>query len=607
MSKRKKVLIASLIILIIGFSSIYAMYTRSNDIFEAVKKGRKSEVESFLEKDPESVKANDESGNTPLHYAAYSGKNDIIELLIANNAELNIRNHGGSAPIHLAVMTGRKNAIELLLNSGADIDAKNAYGRTPLLIVARDIGDESLARFLIEAGSNINVVDNYNESPLVLSAWRGNNKLVNLFLENGAEIPVKGENSRKSLIYSADKNLERLFSALNEKGVDLKVENNTGGTLLHSAAAGGSLEIIKMLLGKGFDINEPDRYGWTPLHYASDNKQKKAIELLVAEEIDLNKRTFSGKTAFNIADEKGFGGITGLLKKNGAGQSPQDFPVLEGEYLGQKKPGTTPELFAKDIVSTNRFMHGCLTFSPDGKELFWVSSFKVGERGHTIGQIYTMKVEKNRWTAPQPASFTRENDDVPFFSPDGKTLYFLAPQRGPEYIWYVERTASGWSDPKPTDPVVSRLGMHWQISISANGTIFFNSGHGSGFGMGDIYGSKLNNGKYLNPVNLGDTINTEFVDMCPFIAPDESYLIFSSDRPGGIGRTDLYISFRNEQGGWTEPVNLGSTINTSSSEICPIMSPDNKYLFFNSQRGGNSDIFWVSADIVESLKPAGIR
>ncbi|MFC1493132.1 ankyrin repeat domain-containing protein [candidate division KSB1 bacterium] len=607
MHKRKKIVISAVIILLICLSSIYAMYSQSNDIFEAARKGKKKDVESFLEKDPDLVSAKDENGNTPLHFAVYNGKDEIVELLILKNAAIDVLNHSGSAPLHMAVIRRDRRIIELLCDKGADIEVKNAYGRTPLLMVARDIGDENLARMLIEAGSDINAIDNYNETPIVLTAWRGNEKLVNLFLDNGADIPVAGENSKKLLIYSADKNLERLFIALNEKRADLTIRNNTGGTLLHSAAAGGSMDIIDMLLEKGFKISEPDRYGWTPLHYSSDNKQKKAAELLISKGAELNIKTISGKTAYNIADEKDYGDIAGLLKRNGAELSPRDFPILTGEYLGLRKPGSEPEIFAKDIVSTNKFQHGSLTFSPDGKELFWSSSYKVRDSGHTVGQIYSMKIDDDRWTAPQPASFTVDHDDVPFFSPDGNRIYFLSQRSGPENIWFVERTGTGWSDPKPTDPAVNQLGMHWQISISSNNTIYFNSGHNSGFGMGDIYASKKENGHYSKPENLGNTINTEFVDMCPFIAPDESYMIFSSDRSEGFGRTDLYISFKNEHGEWTEPVNLGSTINTSSSEICPIVSPDNKYLFFNSQRAGNSDIYWVNAEIIESLKPEGIR
>ncbi len=609
MNQRRLTIVVFIILCLCSAASICAFFSKSNDIFDAVKKGRRKEVESSLKRDPGLVNALDENGNTPLHFAVYYGKKDIVELLITNNAEINKHNNGGAAPLHMAVMTRKKGVIKLLLRLGADIEVKNAYGRTPLLMVARDIGDKSLARLLLESGSDVNSADNYNETPIVLAAWRGNKELVDLFLENSANIHVSGENGKKLLIYSAEHNLEKLFSALKERQADLTIKNNNGGSLLHSAAAGGSLNVFESLISEGFIINEADRYGWTPLHYASKNNQKIAAEFLISRGIDLNSRTLSGKSAYNIAEENDNGNVLKLLKNKKADPSPQDFPVLRGNYLGQRIPGDKPELFAKNIVSTNDFMHGSLTFSPDGMELFWSSTYKVMDSGHSVGKIFTAKISDGKWTKPKAASFSVDRDDVPFFSPDGNRLYFLAQRNGPIRIWFVERLESGWSDPEVTDSIVNEIGIYWQMSISTKGTFYFNSSHGSGFGMGDIWSSERRNGKYSHPENIGRIINSEFVDMCPYIAQDESYIIFSSDRPGGFGRTDLYISFRNDQDGWTKPVNLGKVINSSSSEICPIVSADNKYLFFNSRRNGNSDVYWVKADFLKSIKNeiSGIR
>ncbi len=75
-------------------------------------------------------------------------------------------------------------------------------------------------------------------------------------------------------------------------------------------------------------------------------------------------------------------------------------------------------------------------------------------------------------------------------------------------------------------------------------------------------------------------MNTEFSEHDPFVAPDESYLIFTSTRPGGFGREDLYIGYKKVDGSWTEPKNMGKTINSSGVDFCPMLSPDGKYLFF---------------------------
>jgi Tol biopolymer transport system component len=92
--------------------------------------------------------------------------------------------------------------------------------------------------------------------------------------------------------------------------------------------------------------------------------------------------------------------------------------------------------------------------------------------------------------------------------------------------------------------------------------------------------------------------------MSTFIAPDESYLIFSSaDRKYGLGNADLYICYKKSNGKWTTPMNLGSKINSPSEEFCPMISKDGKYLFFLSFRSGKSYPYWVSAKIIEELRP----
>ena len=94
--------------------------------------------------------------------------------------------------------------------------------------------------------------------------------------------------------------------------------------------------------------------------------------------------------------------------------------------------------------------------------------------------------------------------------------------------------------------------------LTKDGTMYFFSNRKGGFGKSDIYHSRLENGEYKVVKNLSSPVNSEFSDYDSFIAPDESYLIFSSDRPGGYGKyNDIYITFRKKDGTWTEPKNLG--------------------------------------------------
>lgn len=189
-------------------------------------------------------------------------------------------------------------------------------------------------------------------------------------------------------------------------------------------------------------------------------------------------------------------------------------------------------------------------------------------------------------------------DDVPFVAPDNKRLFFtslrpiVSEAPGKENIWYVERTTTGWSAPKPVGAAVNALTLHWQVSVSRAGTLYF-AGRGEE-GRG-IYASRPVSGEYGKPVKLPAAINTTGGETCPYIAPDEAYLIFARVAPDGRS-TPLFVSFKSKDGTWGEPVRL----NVPNVGPTAIVSPDGKYLFL----GG---ITWMSASIIEELRPRDPR
>jgi len=119
--------------------------------------------------------------------------------------------------------------------------------------------------------------------------------------------------------------------------------------------------------------------------------------------------------------------------------------------------------------------------------------------------------------------------------------------------------------------------------------------------------SQFSKGRYLAPVNLGPAINSKKNDWDAFIAPDESYIIFSSqNREDTLGDQDLYISYKKD-GIWIKALNMGKKVNSHSDEICPSVSLDGKYLFFTSRRRDEADIYWISSKIIQELKREEIR
>jgi hypothetical protein len=148
-------------------------------------------------------------------------------------------------------------------------------------------------------------------------------------------------------------------------------------------------------------------------------------------------------------------------------------------------------------------------------------------------------------------------------------------------------------------------GFEYAHSNSKKGTIYFSSRR---LGSFDIFSANWVDHKFQRPKLLENGINTSGYEDGPFIAPDESYLIFESQRPEGIeGSIDLFICFKQKDGRWSHPKNMGPKINTKYSERFARVSPDGKYLFFGSNRRQLTDnlyydIYWIDAKVIDELK-----
>ena len=277
----------------------------------------------------------------------------------------------------------------------------------------------------------------------------------------------------------------------------------------------------------------------------------------------------------------------------------------EEAYLNQAPPGMEPQLFAPEIISTEGVQHCFTAFSPDGREVYWMTM----PEGARQGQIMFAELRDGQWTPPALASFSGEfHDSSPVFSRDGKRLYFSSNRPGgygKVDVWYVEKNDEGWGEPVNLGSPPNSPESESQMTLAADGTIYFVSRlDGVQWNRG-IYRSAMIDGKYTAPEKLGDRINTEYADLYPYIAPDESYLIFGSTRPGGNSpETDLYISFKTYDGSWSEPQNMGEMINNGFTTTFPFVSYDGRYLFFNRFNESETDAFyWVDSRIIDQFRP----
>jgi Tol biopolymer transport system component len=201
--------------------------------------------------------------------------------------------------------------------------------------------------------------------------------------------------------------------------------------------------------------------------------------------------------------------------------------------------------------------------------------------------LLVAKLSGDGWTAPVPVFDFPGLAISPFVTPDGKRLLFESTRRddaGREDtdLWIADWDGSRATNPRPLGAPFDTPYNEHSPSMSRAGSILFNSARPGGLGRNDLYLSRMKDGRYDAPKHLAG-LSSPSHDAGAYLAPDESYLLFWSDRPGGSGKDDVYIAFR-EGEDWSAPVNLGPEVNSPEAETAPQVSPDGKWLVFTLGR-----------------------
>lgn len=308
--------------------------------------------------------------------------------------------------------------------------------------------------------------------------------------------------------------------------------------------------------------------------------------------------------------------------------------ALTGPYLGQKPPGLTPEVFAPGIVSTGLEEALC-AFMPDNEEIVFSIIYRKPHSPNPHSALVRSRLENGAWSRPQVMKLAGDGYAYlyPFISYDGKELYFQSdmPTGRPELkdkynLWRCRRSGSEWGPPEPLPAPVNGRGDVSGPSMSKSGEFFYTLMSGRPERDG-IYSSRLRNGAFSHPERLPETVNVRQGSFDGVVSPDGSYYIVNVYRKeDSLGETDLYVSFRDNQGSWTPLQNLGPGINSKLNEGSARISADGRYIFFTGYFGnvdlfgdhptyddilnsrikprcGNSDIYWVSGRIIEKLRP----
>lgn len=518
---------------------------------------------------------------TEIHTAAAKGDLEAVKKMLEQNpSRLLEMDENGRSALHWACRGVHIELVTYLLTLGADANARDKRAFTPLHNVAFR-GHVPAAQALIAAGAIIHAETHDHATALHLAAAGGHTAMAALLLDNGARPDIR---------------------------------DGKEDTPLHAAAVGEKWQVVHLLIDRipkddAFVLNLGDFDGSSVLHLACLHGQSETVQRLIARGAGLNLRNTVGQTGYNLAEQKGFKEIVLLLARHGADRGPQKFPILRKPYLGQNVPGNTPQLFAKGIVSTRKGMYGTIVFSPDGREAYWKPEGP---------EMLFAKMKNGAWCPPQEIPFkVLDARNVPFFSPDGRRLYFMAGLRGAqgkiekEAIWLVRKTGSRWSEPRPLDPVVNSLAMHWQFSLDRQGHVYMSAN-------GGIRRARFENGHYLQPELLPEPVNKRHPqedkymtgEVGPFISPDGDFLIFTRIDARSSRPFQLLISFKRKDGGWSEPLNLSEKLGGPGNDSMAKLSSDGKYLFFQSERegsGASRGLYWVDAKIIAALRPPDLR
>jgi len=252
---------------------------------------------------------------------------------------------------------------------------------------------------------------------------------------------------------------------------------------------------------------------------------------------------------------------------------------------------TTPQqltLFGEHIISTPLYERD-MAISPQGNELIYT----LGDYKQSKRCLVYITQDKGNWTEPQILNISGKHQDIePFYSNNGNRLYFASNRpiyndttRNDYNIWYSDRENNVWSNPIALDSTINTKTDEFYPSLSNNGNLYFTATKTSGMGREDIFMSEFKDDKFQSPKPLPTEINTTSFEFNAYINPEENILIFSSfGRQDGFGGGDLYISRKDSLGNWTASKNLGESVNSNKLDYCPFVDWKSRNFYFTSER-----------------------
>jgi outer membrane protein OmpA-like peptidoglycan-associated protein/tetratricopeptide (TPR) repeat protein len=178
---------------------------------------------------------------------------------------------------------------------------------------------------------------------------------------------------------------------------------------------------------------------------------------------------------------------------------------------------------------------------------------------------------------------TEDSEYLPTLTADGQWLFYTKVIEGQEDFYMSRKMNGEWQKGEPIDIINTPLNEGAQ-TLTADGRLFVFTAcdRKDGYGSCDLYYSRQRNGRWQAPINIGRPVNTTAWESQPSLSANGEALYFSSKRPGGMGGRDIWVSYRQPDGSWGKPENLGAPVNTARDEEAPYIHPDNSTLYFMS-------------------------
>jgi len=275
--------------------------------------------------------------------------------------------------------------------------------------------------------------------------------------------------------------------------------------------------------------------------------------------------------------------------------------------FGQEDENRNVQAFLPEITKTFSNVRD-LAIHPDGKEVLFTAESPKKE----FSVIISMKKKGKKFKKLKVVPFSGQYRDVePAFSPDGQRLYFASNrplvEGGPpkDYdIWFVEKDGSGaWTEAQRLPAPVNSKANEFYPSLSSNGNLYFTAQREGSLGKEDIFLAEFEDGIYKDPLTLGKQINSELYEFNAYVAPDESFLIFTSyGRADDLGGGDLYINFKTSDGNWGQSIHMGKEVNSPALDYCPFVDFNTGRFYFTSNRSALKKNYAEKLDLKSFLK-----